>query len=345
MDDPGSTGLFYGIGSATYRSPSPFIISATHSSLVGYRTHLAKEAFFSDEWIGSSREHDNYLAALSQPDNFLNEETGLRPTERSSDFVLNVGERQTKRMKGNHLVLCSHEPDNYGSLLFRVVAKAASVRPMALGKLPVVAPLPFANASELLQLAGFSADQIIPHDRGMITQLDRAVIPGLRNPHAYLDPESARLFQKIAAATTSIASTKRIYISRLSHALRGGSTRVMQNEQELVEKLKKLDFEIVEPEKLNILEQISIFRSAKLILGPSGSAMFNAVFCRPGTKIIDIESEPHWLYAHTGIFSSCGMRYGLFAGVTDPSDTRPVHRRWSVHIDHLINRIKDFSAD
>jgi capsular polysaccharide biosynthesis protein len=116
----------------------------------------------------------------------------------------------------------------------------------------------------------------------------------------------------------------------------------MLNEDKLAERLADLAFEIIEPERLTTEEQIATFASADMVVGPSGSAMFNVVFCRPGTKLVDIESEPNWIYAHTGLFASCQLRYGLFVGRADPSDSRPVHRRWTVDIEPLMDCLSDF---
>ena len=80
-------------------------------------------------------------------------------------------------------------------------------------------------------------------------------------------------------------------------------------------------------------------------MAPSGSGLFNAAFCHPGTKLIDIESEPHWIYAHAGLLASCGLRYGIFVGVVDSADTRAVHRRWSVDIPALLDRVRRFGRD
>jgi hypothetical protein len=71
--------------------------------------------------------------------------------------------------------------------------------------------------------------------------------------------------------------------------------------------------------------------------------MFNCVFCHPGTKLIDLESEPHWMYAHTGLFASCQLEYGIFCGQSDPDDPVPEHKRWTVDIEALIDRIQDFA--
>jgi len=117
----------------------------------------------------------------------------------------------------------------------------------------------------------------------------------------------------------------------------------MLNEETLIHRLLKIGFEIIEPEKLTAAQQVEAFSSAAMVVGPAGSAMFNCVFCEPGTKLLDIESEPHWIYAHAGLFASCELRYGIFIGQQDPTDLSPVHRRWTVDIERLLDRIDSFT--
>jgi capsular polysaccharide biosynthesis protein len=114
----------------------------------------------------------------------------------------------------------------------------------------------------------------------------------------------------------------------------------MLNEAELVERLIAHDFRIVYPERLSVAEQILEFSSAELVVGPSGSGMFNVVFCHPGTKVIDIESEPHWIHAHRSLFSSCDLRYGIFVGKAVSRNFSAHHQPWKVNIKALIARIQ-----
>jgi capsular polysaccharide biosynthesis protein len=113
----------------------------------------------------------------------------------------------------------------------------------------------------------------------------------------------------------------------------------MLNEEELIEKLVAHGFDVIEPENLSVRDQILAFSSASMVVGPSGSGLFNTMFCHPGTKIIDIQTEPHWFYSYTGMYSSLGLEYGIFIGQTDPADGTPVHRRFTVNIEALLRRI------
>ena len=70
--------------------------------------------------------------------------------------------------------------------------------------------------------------------------------------------------------------------------------------------------------------------------------MFNSVFCHPGTKVIDIQSEPQWIYSYAGMYSSLGLRWGIFVGKADVIADQPFHRPWDVNIDALIARVEAF---
>ena len=116
----------------------------------------------------------------------------------------------------------------------------------------------------------------------------------------------------------------------------------MLNEAELVERLASLNFRIIAPETLPAAEQILTFSSAEMVVGPSGSGMSNVVFCHPETKIIGIESEPHWIHAHRSLFASCGLPFGIFVGKGVDRDFRKHHKPWRVNIDALISKIEWF---
>lgn len=342
VDDHAAPSGFPFIGPAVYTSPPIFMTADNDARLIGYRTVVAGNAFHDDELL-SPLAVSAYLDKLDSADTFLNEQTGLhRRAPGSSDFSFSAGGRAERHIPGTTVVLCSHEPGNYGSFLFRVLPKLQTLAELGLTGAPLLAwawPAPFRR---LLELFGVPESRLLQHDLNSITRLDRVLVPSLRNPNAFLDRESHALMQSVADRHRGSVRGRRLYISRLRHGKVSGSTRVLQNEEALVAALAKLDFSIIEPESLSSEQQIAEFEAADMIVGPAGSAMFNVMFCRPGTKVIDLESEPNWIYAHSGLFASCQTRYGLVIGRIDPSDERPVHRRWTVDIPALMDRIASF---
>ncbi len=65
------------------------------------------------------------------------------------------------------------------------------------------------------------------------------------------------------------------------------------NQSSLDDWLKKNSFGIYAPEKLSHEKQIYLFRNASIILGAHGAALTNIVFCKPGTKVIEIIPANH----------------------------------------------------
>ena len=340
IDDPGGTGLFAGLGAATYTSPPVLVAALDHATLFGYRAVAWGDQFCTDEPGTDAAGNAAFLDKLASADPFPNEDTGLRRCSDGEAFTLETEGRPRRRVGGTVVSLCSHEPSNYGSFLFRVLSKLQIVAALDLQDLAVVAWSYNPAFQQLLHLCGVAPDRLVQHDTRMLTKVDRVIVPTLRNPHGFLDPGSHALFQRLAEQQTRTAG-RRLYVSRMGQARRGSSTRLLLNEAELAAALTLVGFEVIEPEALSPAQQIAAFASADIVVGPAGSAMFNVVFCRPGTMVIDIESEPDWIYAHAGLFASCQLRYGIFIGQVDPTDARPVHRRWTVDVPAVLRRLSE----
>ena len=80
-----------------------------------------------------------------------------------------------------------------------------------------------------------------------------------------------------ALAVSSTTSKRKIFLAR-------GNTRRNYNQDELIEIVKCFGFEVVFPENLTFLEQLQLFQSASLVVGPSGAAWANMLFCRTGSR-------------------------------------------------------------
>jgi hypothetical protein len=103
---------------------------------------------------------------------------------------------------------------------------------------------------------------------------------------------------------------KNIYIMR-----RNENFRNIVNETDIISKLKKLNFKIVDLNQLEIVDQIKIFSNAKCIISATGSGLANIVFCNPGTRIIEIspkykyEYEDHLKKRYSNIASNLSLNY------------------------------------
>lgn len=79
---------------------------------------------------------------------------------------------------------------------------------------------------------------------------------------------------------------RRLFISR-----RAFTQRALANEDAIADRLRPLGFEVIHPETLSFLEQVEAFHSAAIVVGSSSSALSNALFCRPGCRILGLIHE------------------------------------------------------
>jgi|ERR1035437_1131570 capsular polysaccharide biosynthesis protein len=79
---------------------------------------------------------------------------------------------------------------------------------------------------------------------------------------------------------------KKIYISRSN-----SETRRLLNEPEIIDDLKQKGFQVINAENYSFEEQVAIFRNAEVVIAPHGSGLTNIIWCKPGTKILELFSN------------------------------------------------------
>ena len=124
---------------------------------------------------------------------------------------------------------------------------------------------------------------------------------------------------------------RRLYVSRLAIGRRG-AYRALANEGALQDAMRDRGFEILYPESLSLPEQARHFREASVVVGPGGAGLFNAVFCRPGTRVITLEGKPARAAGPLNLFASAGLPAGLVAGEELPGE----ERRWTLDLEQAL---------
>lgn len=108
------------------------------------------------------------------------------------------------------------------------------------------------------------------------------------------------LLREMAAGIKSAADATTSSFGKFIYIKRNSSYRRLLNESDIESLLTEKGFDIVDPGGLTLGEQIGIFSRAEIIVGPSGAAMANILWCRPGTRIIVLHSDhpfkkyPYW---------------------------------------------------
>lgn len=146
-------------------------------------------------------------------------------------------------------------------------------------------------------------------------------------PVALLRAMKTEIKSSIKAGTSNFG--KGIYIKRNS------SYRRLLNESEIEKLLAGQGFVTVDTGELSIEEQIGVFAHCELIVGPSGAAMTNMLWCRPGTRVVILHSDhpfkkyPYW----DALARACELRITYLAGARAHNITG----MFEVHDDFRIN--------
>lgn len=124
---------------------------------------------------------------------------------------------------------------------------------------------------------------------------------------------------------------RRLFVDRGS--ARG---RTLTNRAAILARLAALGFEAVDPETMNLREQMILFSQAGTVVGIMGAAMTNTVFCPPGADLIYLAagedwSEPfYWDLAAIG-----GQRYAVIFGEPAAAEGSLRDRPFSVDVADL----------
>ena len=139
-----------------------------------------------------------------------------------------------------------------------------------------------------MQALGIDASKIIESSKVPYLKARRLIVPSIALGGGCYPSWMCQFLRSTFLKNPSVESTgtgRRIYISR------GLATyRRVLNEEHVVQLLSQHGFEVIKSEGLSMWEQAEIMASCEAVVAPHGGGLSNLVFCRPGTKVIEIFS-------------------------------------------------------
>lgn len=176
---------------------------------------------------------------------------------------------------------------NYGCFLIECLpALVAAIETGATQRFPAIAPplLPWHRDLLALLLGSAPQPRVI---EAPLARIEDAIYAStldhfLHAPNAPLDRVRERILA--AAAVDPAVGPRRIYVSR-----RDSVDRVLLNELDLETALAARGFTIVRPATLSVREQVALFHGADVVVAAPGAALANILFCRPGTKVVELQ--------------------------------------------------------
>lgn len=121
---------------------------------------------------------------------------------------------------------------------------------------------------------------------------------------------------------------KRIFITRKNTKHRNF------NEEELFAILEPLGFKKIAPEEFSIEEQIGLFNGADWIIGGSGAAFTNLLFCSPGCKIVCLFRNSQYIapvFSTIACFNDADLMYFTSSNTEKPN---------ILHSDFVIEKMR-----
>lgn len=144
---------------------------------------------------------------------------------------------------------------------------------------------------QVLELAGVSGDRIHVVEDHPVRFEHLDLVPSPIRLVKAVDPRMLSVFDRIADRVEPDVGQvpgPMVYLSRRRLEDRRRAT----NEDEIEMIMADQGLEVVHPQELPLAEQIAMARRATLIAGCDGSALHVALFARPGTKLLALDSRP-----------------------------------------------------
>jgi hypothetical protein len=137
---------------------------------------------------------------------------------------------------------------------------------------------------ETLSYFGIKSDRVINALSHRHIQADRLILTSYTRVDGHQPKWSCDgLYDTFVGSSAPGHNDRLIYISRAD-----AQQRMVLNEPQLIERLKPYGFEVYTMASLSMRQKAELLSSARLIVAPHGSGSVNFVFCKPGTKILDL---------------------------------------------------------
>lgn len=175
----------------------------------------------------------------------------------------------------------------------------------------------------------------IPFERRAKTNSLTDHSDGIFSPNALLSMRDL-LKSKISTSTIGAVRHKRIFIKRNSHY------RNANNAKEIEDMLVSKGFFVIEPEKFSFKEQVNLFSNAEVLVGVTGAAFANLIFCKPETKIIVLISDyKNMIYGYwPNMASAVGNKVTYVIGECADASSR-LHSNFQIDLPDLLDAISD----
>jgi capsular polysaccharide biosynthesis protein len=254
--------------------------------------------------------------------------------ERMDDqFRILVSDTPTRIIEDQCFFLDGEHADHFGHLTLEVLSRLWAFKYLELSNLKfIISARNLGLISALVEPFGISSDRLIQFRqpilcKKLIVASQSYVLENSASPNALA------VWSKVGTHYARPNTPEKIYVSRRKWQ----KQRRLVNEEEVEKIFSDRGFCIIYPEEMSVPEQISFFRGAKFIAGPSGSGMYNTIYCTPGTKILILISVNFITLNDSLIHSLVNLETEYLAGKVIDKERGGMFDNWEIDLD-LVRR-------
>ena len=158
------------------------------------------------------------------------------------------------------------------------------------------------------------------------------LIPNFGGFGYYPRPEMLGVFDRLVDGVAAAATHRRLYVQRTR-----SPKRRLENEGEVMALLAAHGFEMLDLDGMTQAEQARCFAEATHVVAPHGAGLTNLVFCRPGTRVCELQMDCYMNWLFRRLSNLRGVRYGCVLGeIQGPWEpVWPHDRTWRIPLDRL----------
>lgn len=150
---------------------------------------------------------------------------------------------------------------------------------------------------EFYTLCGIDSKKILSFELGTVIEAENLITTTLLNNWDYIDYKGLRTTKKLWLPSwvnlfyqkhfnfVDVKVDKLTFISR-----KKAKIRHLSNEDEIIDIIKKMGFEIYYLEDMSVLDKAKLFYSSKVLISIHGAGLGNLVFCNSNNHILEILS-------------------------------------------------------
>lgn len=204
---------------------------------------------------------------------------------------------------------------------------------------------PFAKfQKETLELLGIESSRIADCCEHSHWTADRMLIPsrpGISGNYTRWAVEYVRDLLLPFEGKVPPGLGSKLFVSRAN-----APGRKIANETAIMQVLQPMGFSLVRNEELTMPETIAAYQQAEFVIGPMGSSMCSTLFCKPGTKVIELYPDSSvnvftWAF---GQFIPFNFGYSIGASLND-AHTNPHDWNYTVDDKQLRGLLDKMAVD